>query len=197
MGNDMSSDLFSHIWGPTYPDIIFYLPTPPVLPTQWQASQMDAITQLIDVNGNHWRKIVTIMAKICCLEHDINIHKGAYWKRIRDNLFSEPDQLQQQLLYQQVSTRINVPRLRCQLRIVNPSVNHMIDLALATSSWHIVCGKEVQLRLGIRDPGQYSPLDEQQTIPRQHKVLLTPYLDYRQYSNKLIELTRQHIAREK
>jgi len=193
----MSADLFSHIWGPAHPDIIFYLPTPPVLPAQWHAAQMDAITQLVELNGNHWRKIVTIMAKICCLQHDINIHKGACWKLIRDNLFSEADELQQELSHKQVRSCINVARLRCQLRIVNPHSNHTLASALTTSSWHLVCGKETQLRMGITANPSYEPLDPQQKIKRQHTVLLTPYLDYRQYSNKLIELTRQHITAKK
>lgn len=184
----MTSDLFSHIWGPNNPDIIFYLPSAPELPAHWQAADSDAITRLIALNGNHWRKIVTIMAKICCVEHDINMNKGACWKLIRDNLFSECHPSQQGI------ERTNMPtRLHCQLRIVKPTINHN-DIALSNACWHILCGKEVQQRMGMADPQLYKSLDKEQKIRYQQTVLLTPYLDYRQYSNALIEQTRQHIA---
>lgn len=42
----------------------FYLPTAPMLPHAWQYNGPDAIAQLIELNGNHWRKILVIMAKI-------------------------------------------------------------------------------------------------------------------------------------
>ncbi|WP_240778457.1 DUF6942 family protein [Shewanella polaris] len=187
----MSSDLFSHIWGPMNPDIIFYLPTPPELSTHWQASHPDAITQLVTLNGNHWRKIVTIMAKVCCLDHDMNANKGIGWKQIRDQLFNEPHD-------QQTDKHINIPsRLHCQLRIVNSNVYHHNEVVFTPESWHILCGKEVQQLMGITEPQQYTSLDEKQKIRHQHTVLLTPYLDYRQYANTLIELTRQHIASSK
>ncbi|WP_350433059.1 hypothetical protein ABIS04_07485 [Shewanella sp. H8] len=187
----MSSDLFSHVWGPMNPEIIFYLPTPPELPTHWQAYHPDSITQLITLNGNHWRKIVTIMAKICCLEHDMNANKGISWKQIRDQLFNEP--------YDQKTDKpINTPsHLHCQLCIVKPNVNQSEEVVFRPESWHILCGKEVQQRMGITEPRLYTSLDAKQKIRHQHTVLLTPYLDYRQYSNALIELTRQHIATEK
>ncbi|WP_233768548.1 MULTISPECIES: DUF6942 family protein [Shewanella] len=193
----MSSALFSHIWGPMNPDIIFYLPTPPALPEHWQATHVDAVTQLVALNGNHWRKIVTIMAKICCLEHDINANKGACWKLIRDNLFSESAERHQPKTDKNINSDIKTSRLRCQLRIVKADVHYSDDLKLPSVCWHIICGKEAQLRMGITDPRQYSSLDDQQKIQRQPPVLMTPYLDYRQYSNALIELTRQHIAATK
>jgi hypothetical protein len=187
----MSSGLYSHIWGPMNPDIIFYLPTPPELPAHWQATHPDAITQLVTLNGNHWRKIVTIMAKICCLEHDINANKGINWKQIRDQLFNEHHD-------PQTGKHINTPsRLHCQLRIVNPNIEHHDEVVFLPKFWHILCGKEAQQRMGISDPRQYTSLDEKQKIQHQHTVLLTPYLDYRQYANALIELTRQHITLSK
>jgi len=50
---------------------IFYLPTPPILPIGKLTTQ-----SLIEVNGNHWRKILTIIAKLMCKEDD--------WKTLRD-----------------------------------------------------------------------------------------------------------------
>ncbi|MGX9462133.1 DUF6942 family protein [Shewanella sp. A14] len=195
----MSSNLYSHIWGAINPDIIFYLPTAPNLPEHWQATDIDAIAQLVALNGNHWRKIVTIMAKLCCIEHDINAYKGKYWKLIRDNLLSEANELQQSVTHKHVETKIKITRLRCQLRIVKPHVVTPTDFTLSTKTrcWHLVCGNETQSRLNITRSQQYNALDEKQKIQYQHMTMLTPYLDYRQFSNTLIELTRQHIAATK
>ncbi|WP_299008485.1 hypothetical protein [uncultured Shewanella sp.] len=54
----------------------FYLPNSPLLPQNWHHTQTDAIESIIQLNGNHWRKIFTIMAKITCQNHD--------WKTYRD-----------------------------------------------------------------------------------------------------------------
>lgn len=48
----------------------FYLPTAPMLPQTWQYNGPDAIAQLIKLNGNHWRKILVIMAKISAPDDD-------------------------------------------------------------------------------------------------------------------------------
>jgi hypothetical protein len=116
---------------------------------------------------------------------------------IRDNLFSESAERHQPKTDKNINSDIKTPRLRCQLRIVKADVHYSDDLKLPSVCWHIICGKEAQLRMGITDPRQYSSLDDQQKIQRQPPVLMTPYLDYRQYSNALIELTRQHIAATK
>ncbi|WP_237524180.1 DUF6942 family protein [Shewanella sp. KX20019] len=54
----------------------FYLPNPPVLPTNWGYRDIDATQSLIELNGNHWRKILTIMAKIMV--------NGQDWRQYRD-----------------------------------------------------------------------------------------------------------------
>ncbi|MGS0675882.1 DUF6942 family protein [Shewanella sp. 0m-4] len=54
----------------------FYLPTPPAIIDDWHYHSSDAIAQLIDANGNHWRKIFTIMAKISVTDKQ--------WKHYRD-----------------------------------------------------------------------------------------------------------------
>ncbi|MGS0683120.1 DUF6942 family protein [Shewanella sp. 125m-7] len=55
----------------------FYLPTPPALDSHWHYASIDAIQRLIDSNGNHWRKILTIMAKISVGDNN--------WKHYRDD----------------------------------------------------------------------------------------------------------------
>ncbi|MGI2171306.1 DUF6942 family protein [Shewanella sp. MF05960] len=204
----MQSNQATMMLGPQIADIIFYLPTPPILPADWQATQPDAIAQLIALNGNHWRKIITIMAKICCLQVDITANKGTAWKCIRDNLFHDDKFIQ---ITTQTSSQW-LPRLTCQLRIVMP--NTVPELLLLAQSipehftkdcWHIVCGKETQQRLGLsvtdtesnantEETNLWQAIDEDNKIQRQHTCLLTPYLDYRQYSNVLIEHTRKQLA---
>ncbi|MDB2385987.1 hypothetical protein N9W21_01415 [Shewanella sp.] len=54
----------------------FYLPTSPQYPDHWHYQNDMAVTQLIELNGNHWRKILTIMAKIMV--------NGEDWRHYRD-----------------------------------------------------------------------------------------------------------------
>lgn len=74
--------------GPEKAKIAFYLPNPPRLPEDWHESSALNIADLIALNGNHWRKILVIMAKIVCpnnawreylpllLQQDESIHFG-------------------------------------------------------------------------------------------------------------------------
>lgn len=50
--------------GGKLPSICLYLPNPPTLWAECEPTAPD-LTRLIDINGNHWRKILTIFAKIC------------------------------------------------------------------------------------------------------------------------------------
>ncbi|MCG9731854.1 hypothetical protein L1D44_18865 [Shewanella sp. Isolate13] len=64
--------------------ICFYLPTPPILSADWSHTAPSAIQNLIQVNGNHWRKILTIMAKIAVTDTN--------WKGYRDELLLKQDE---------------------------------------------------------------------------------------------------------
>ena len=55
------------------PELILYLPNPPLLPTPEQPVD---IPTLIALNGNHWRKIFTILAKLSSPQVD--------WRQYRD-----------------------------------------------------------------------------------------------------------------
>ncbi len=170
--------------GPSKAEIIFYLPTPPLLPPNWQHNQTNAITDIIALNGNHWRKIVTIMAKICCRHSDLNANNGAAWKQIR------------QRLLQDVSPQSSAHRLSCQIQIIPSHSSHATKQLFNPQCWHLVCGKETQQRLGMHTIEHPQTVDPNNKIQRQQTCLLTPYLDYRQYANALIETTRQLIASE-
>ncbi|GGP91207.1 DUF6942 family protein [Shewanella ulleungensis] len=202
----MLSKQATMIVGPQIADIIFYLPTAPILPTGWQATQPDAIAKLIALNGNHWRKIVTIMAKICCLKVDITANNGAVWKSIRDNLLHDD----KRILVNTKTSQQFLPRLTCQIRIVVPNTRPecLLPNNFSKDCWHIVCGKETQQRLGLifadaestmskEESTLWQTIDDKNKIKRQHTCLLTPYLDYRQYSNALIEHTRELLIKTK
>lgn len=170
--------------GPSTAEVIFYLPTPPVLPPHWHHNQANAITDIIALNGNHWRKIVTIMAKICCRHSDLSANHGAAWKQIRQSLL------------QDVSPQSLAHRLSCQIQIIPGQLSHATEPLFNPKCWHIVCGKETQQRLGLHTIEHAQTVDPNNKIQRQQTRLLTPYLDYRQYANVLIETTRQLIASE-
>lgn len=157
------------IIGHPHSQFAFYLPTAPLIPDGWHYRQQDAIASLIALNGNHWRKIFTIMAKICVDEGD--------WRTYRDTL----------LLKQREMLIIGSAAL------------------IPSASVHLISGKVAAGRLGIDIDNPQSPIqniepqgkliDCSMAIHTQVKLcLLTPYLDYRQYPNALIELSRQHIA---
>lgn len=54
--------------------LVLYLPNPPRYPVDRPRADTAA---LIDLNGNHWRKILTILAKIAC-------RPAGDWRRYRD-----------------------------------------------------------------------------------------------------------------
>ncbi|PIW59161.1 hypothetical protein [Shewanella sp. CG12_big_fil_rev_8_21_14_0_65_47_15] len=164
--------------GPTAAPYAFYLPNVPLFPDNWHIEQDNAIAELIALNGNHWRKIFTIMAKICAYGED--------WRHYRDNLLLKKHQM---------------------LLIGADSLS-------PHASIHLICGQTAATSLGIAIDSDIASTGQQaaqhllqasqgklQDIttkvltqsPHSSFVLLTPYLDYRQYSNALITLTRAHL----
>lgn len=133
----------------------FLLPTPPQL-TQSQVSIDDIVT----TNGNHWRKIFVIIAKLCC--------DKLTWQAYRDNYLIDN-------IYLNFS---NKPKLCKKLNIVCGK-SHVSTLAL----------DELLLTL--------TPMDESQRVlggylQNDISIISTPYLDYRQFPNALIEEVISH-----
>ncbi|GGO75645.1 hypothetical protein GCM10011348_00930 [Marinobacterium nitratireducens] len=60
--------------GPARAPLVLYLPNPPVCPAH--AGHTD-VAALVAANGNHWRKILTILAKLAAKE-------GEDWRHYRD-----------------------------------------------------------------------------------------------------------------
>lgn len=146
---------------PTY---CFYLPNPPLLPEHWHVSHEDAVAKLIELNGNHWRKILTIMAKICAPDDN--------WKHYRDTQL-----LKQNEVIMIGSNQIFSGRTQKVLWhfLVGAVVSEHLSKQVEHSSFMVIDDKEKLL------------FNNQSTF-------MTPYLDYRQYPNQLIAATRQVIA---
>ena len=146
-----------HTLGPDTAKYCFYLPTLPLFPDNWQHNQVDAVASLIALNGNHWRKIFTIMAKIMCPSED--------WKTYRDHF----------LLKEKEQIHINTKVLS------------------STAQVHIISGQASadKLTLNLTD---FSPISSNPRLTMLQTCLHVPYLDYRQYPNALIEVTRDYLA---
>jgi len=127
----------------------FLLPTPPAIETNEVS-----VSNIVTTNGNHWRKIFVIIAKLCC--HDQT------WQSYRDqHLLSD--------VY------------------LNFSPNPNLDKDL-----NIVCGKSHAQTLGFDESTPRTTIDSLSRVSElqhnnKHRVLFTPYLDYRQFPNALIE----------
>ena len=147
----------------------YYIPTAPQVPESWHYTQPDAVGALIALNGNHWRKIFTIMAKISAVGED--------WRSYRDQV----------LLKQNELLCIGGTELMANAKI------HLIAGQVAANA--------LGLTMSVNDSDAQHLTAQNKSITAlklpsslgQH-FLLTPYLDYRQYPNQLIALTRQHLA---
>jgi len=140
----------------------FYLPTPPVMPQNWHHGDLDAVAQLIELNGNHWRKILTIIAKITAPDD---------WKHYRDSQLLKRDE---------------------QILIGSPHFSSVAE-------WHFIVGGVSQklLEPEMREK-QFIPLDSEKKLHFDgERILKVPYLDYRQYPNILIEVTREQLNQQK
>jgi hypothetical protein len=124
-----------------------YLPNPPVLYEGFVAASPN-IPRMIENNGNHWRKIFTIMAKLSSSDKD--------WKSYRDTGLL---QKQEMICFE--------------------------DKLQSANGWHLIAGKASWERMGF-DAGDFSPADNQARAWIKDNVILTPYPDYRQFSNDLI-----------
>lgn len=69
-----------------HPDagVILYLPRPPQLPSTL------SVPALIDLNGNHWRKILTILAKLCAPGDDWRAYRDRGLLQRREAICFEP-----------------------------------------------------------------------------------------------------------
>ncbi|ASK68954.1 hypothetical protein CF168_08730 [Shewanella bicestrii] len=170
--------------GPAAATYAFYLPNPPLMPEDWHWSQDNAIAELIALNGNHWRKIFTIMAKICAPSED--------WRDYRDNQLLK----QQQMLLtgaNALSPHANIHIVCGQAAATALGIAANSNITTNTLQTNAQRTPELQLMQDSQAKLQDVTVMLQAQSPYSSCVLLTPYLDYRQYSNALIALTRCHL----
>lgn len=136
------------------PSCILYLPNAP----QWEADTILNIPDLIAANGNHWRKIMTIFAKLQSPDEN--------WREYRDK-----DLLREAELISFENKLINSP-----------------------AAFHLIAGKATWERMGYNSD-EFEVLDDNQRLYRKGRVFLTPYPDYRQFPNLLIEQLRTLLNR--
>ena len=136
--------------------MIFLLPNAPILPDTC-ASYLDcAPTQLIELNGNHWRKILTIIAKLLT-------EPGEDWRIVRD-----------QYIWERAKLCFSADELPLK------------------GECTVIVGKTFLEQMPI-------PQDAEQIVCGKHAVYLSgsyiwsPYLDYRQFPNVLIEALKTRL----
>lgn len=136
---------------------VFLLPNIPVLPSCINRDYFENpnVTELVKLNGNHWRKIFTIMAKLTSADYDA-------WRLHRDNsLFNETAMI--------FSTDQMATYNGC-LFIVGKTFHEHFPVKGVP-----VCDRG--------EPLAYVSLPH----------VWCPYLDYRQFPNRLIEALRARI----
>lgn len=142
----------SDFLGTPLPRLVLYLPhRPHGLDPRVDTPSAPA---LVAANSNHWRKIITLLAKIACPEADD-------WRRFKDETLFEQTAL-----------------------CFSPA---LVDV----STWHWIGGKDNLQRFeSLHHNAQ--PLVEAAGIrlDPDRRLLLTPYPDYRQLSNRLLRQIR-------
>jgi hypothetical protein len=121
-----------------------------------------SVPEMIQANGNHWRKIFSLYAKVLC--------KEGRWQTYRD----------QQLLHEHA--------LIFDASIVSEPAQFI---------W--VPGLENAKRLGLNPMEAETILDDAkwaQNVRWKNGVLMTPYLDYRQFPNRLVDALRCWLSEQ-
>ncbi len=157
----MQANQLKHV-GKRNAPLCFYLPNAPTLLPERLKGQADVeitaadVEEIIRLNGNHWRKIFVIMAKISA--PDLN------WRDYLPQLLSANEQLYF-------------------------GANQLASID-SVSPVHIVCGGESCDALGLTKakPQAFSVYEKQKGV-----VMTTPYLDYRQFPNRLVDQLRQTL----
>lgn len=136
---------------------VFLLPNKPILPNRIDGNieTENSTNILIDINGNHWRKIFTIMAKLV-------VPNYSDWRDFRDN----------QLL-NEVGIAFSVDQIENyegEVFVVGNTFRDVLPIPVLSET------------LGDKHLAHVS-------LP----YIWCPYLDYRQFPNRLIESLREYI----
>jgi len=151
-----------------------YLPTPPVLPYGFTSlselsQHPECVALCIEQNGNHWRKILIILAKLGAALHYQRIPTEKEWKQYRDHYLLQDN-------------------------LVNIS---FADSFEPHQHWHLISGQAHWSNFGLNknkaiNNKQFELINEKylcyrDSIEKDKSILLGPYLDYRQFPNQLID----------
>lgn len=151
--------MFQHNYlGAPDPALVLYLPHRPNGLEQFL--DCPSAQALVAANSNHWRKIVTLLAKIAS-------PVAADWRTFKDNE-----------LFQHTALCF-APQI--------------VDMPV----WHWIGGKDNLQRFEFL-PLQAQPLADapEVLLDTGKRLLLTPYPDYRQLSNRLVGLIRTALDAE-
>lgn len=138
--------------------MVFLLPNAPELPKGITNYSDCCYEELVNLNGNHWRKILTIIAKLCANEDED-------WRIVRD-----------QSIWQRAVLFFNAEQLPLE------------------NEWQVIVGKSfykdlpIPVRARLVASGQHQAFIE-------NKRIWTPYLDYRQFPNALIDALKYEIRK--
>ncbi len=143
-----------------------YIGNRPILP-EFQSLEhlkplaLGEVAFIVDSTGNHWRKIFNIYAK---LMYQLEVNDEASWQNYRDNCL-----LQQGCGHALIFSNI-------------PSVFPISPF----SAIRIISGKSYAQTLGVLDETHCIEDGFYIDIPR--KIIVTPYFDYRQLSNRKLDM---------
>jgi hypothetical protein len=167
--NRVTNDCEFNYLGAVAPDVILYTENRPILPADILYGERLMIPGLIVLNGNHWRKILTIFAKLVSPSDD--------WRGYRDGL----------LLQEKEAI--------CFGDALHETRNKTGDVMGNTAvKIHLISGKSTWDRLGV-NLDEFQSLDPQQRLWVKGNVICTPYFDYRQFPNSLIDIARNYLIK--
>ncbi|SIS43426.1 DUF6942 family protein [Neptunomonas antarctica] len=171
--NRVTNDCEFNYLGAVTADIILYTENRPMLPADILYGERLMIPDLIALNGNHWRKIFTIFAKLVSPSDD--------WRGYRDGF-----------LLQEKEAIYFGDALHEMLHETRNETGDVIGNT--TVKIHLISGKSTWDRLGV-NLEEFQPLDPQQRLWVKDNMICMPYLDYRQFPNSLIEIARNYLIK--
>ncbi len=155
-------------------DLAFYIANrPPIddypLLNSLKPLRPGEIAHIVEHTSNHWRKVFNVLAKFL-----MELRAGT-----KDEYEGTWQQYRHETLFQMHSNEV--------LLFSAP------DFSLKTNAVHVITGKTYGTGLGL--PFTLDWLDSYFAVNEEHRVIVSPYPDYRQLSNeritRLVELVKQ------
>ncbi len=148
--------------------LVFYIRNRPPMPTYENLTRVKAlmtgdIANICLEAGNHWRKIFNVYAKLL---FELQPRQFSSWQHLRDNSLLQAESAHCLLF--------SVPRLAATH---GTAITHVKQL-------HIIIGKGYAEQLGLSQDCTW--LSDDFAINQKSGVIICPYFDYRQLSNKKI-----------